>query len=167
MKRNRRALDWRGGAEALSRREVLAGLASVSVFMSMRADTAIGEDEVTTQFKTAYAKLVGVRVVSEEGIRLTLPDIAENGNMVPFTVYVDSPMTEENHVKTITIFSTGNPQPVIGTFHLSSASGRALVGGRLRLARSQDVVVIAEVNSGALVSGRGNVKVTIGGCGTG
>ena len=150
-----------------SRRKVLAGLAGAGAFFAVRPGTALGEEDVTAQFKAAYAKLVGDRKAPEDGVKLTLPDIAENGNMVPFSVYVESPMTDDDHVKTVTIFSTGNPQPVIGTFHFSPASGRALVSGRLRLARTQDLVVIAEMKSGALVSGRGNVKVTIGGCGAG
>lgn len=135
--------------------------------MTLRMDSALGEEEVTAQFKTAYAQLVRDRKAPQDGVQLTLPDIAENGNMVPFTVYVDSPMTDEDYVETITVLSTGNPQPVIGTFHFTPASGRALVGGRLRLARTQDLVVVAEMKSGALVSGRSNVKVTIGGCGAG
>lgn len=146
---------------------VLAGLVGAGACVVMRTDAALGEDEVTAQFTAAYAKLVGDRKVPEEQVKLTLPEIAENGNMVPFTIHVDSPMTDVDYVKTITILSTGNPQPVIGTFHLSPVSGRALVGGRLRLARTQDLVVIAELNSGALVCARGNVKVTIGGCGSG
>ncbi len=152
---------------APSRREVLAGLAGAGSCLAIGPDRSLGEEDVTAKFKAAYDKLVGDRKTPEDGVKLTLPDIAENGNMVPFSVYVESPMTDDDHVKTITIFSTGNPQPVIGTFHFTPASGRALVGGRLRLARTQDLVVIAEMKSGALVLGRSNVKVTIGGCGAG
>lgn len=150
-----------------SRRRVLAGMAGAVACAGLNTGPAESEEEASAQFKAAYAKLVGDRKTREEGVKLTLPDIAENGNMVPFSVYVESPMTEEDFVKSVTIFSTGNPQPVIGTFHFLPVSGRALVGGRLRLARSQDLVIVAETNAGALVTGRANVTVTIGGCGAG
>ena len=96
---------------------------------------------------------------------LAHPEVAENGNMVPFTVSVESPMTPDNYVKTLTILSTGNPQPVIARFHLSPASGRALVSGRLRLARTQDVIAIAELSNGTLIKAITKAAVTVGGCG--
>lgn len=126
------------------------------------------DDEVTPQFKDALKGYMGGRTpLADPVVELNLPELAENGNMVPFSVYLASPMTDADHVRSITLFSTGNPQPIIATFHLSPVSGRAVVAGRLRLARSQDVVAVAELSSGALVLGRANVQVTIGGCGAG
>jgi len=63
------------------------------------------------------------------------------------------------------VFSTGNPQPVVGSFHFTSASGKAAVSGRMRLARTQDIVAVAEMSDGKLFTGKRTVKVTIGGCG--
>ena len=125
----------------------------------------VADDERTRQFQDAYDKLVAGAQPAPSFVKLEMPEIAENGNMVPFTVSVDSPMTEAEHVKTITILSTGNPQPVIATFELSPISGRAVISGRLRLARTQDIVAVALMNTGALHSGVTNVKVTVGGCG--
>lgn len=152
----------------LSRRGMLTGAAGAAAFaLAGVPQSMAGDDETTPQFKDALSAFLNGRKLSPDGgVALTLPDIAENGNMVPFSVFVSSPMTDDDYIRSITLFSTGNPQPVIATFHLSPVSGRALVAGRLRLARTQDVVAVAETSSGALLTGRGNVKVTIGGCGS-
>ena len=96
---------------------------------------------------------------------IDLPEIAENGNTVPFTVSVDSPMSETDNVRTIYIIATANPQPGVATFHFSPLSGKATVASRMRLAKTQDVLVIAELGDGRFLMSKRNVKVTIGGCG--
>lgn len=152
-------------ARAVSRRDVIIGGAAGAVALVVpRAAGAAGEER-SAQFQEAFRKYVGDVIPPDGPLKLDLPDLAENGNMVPFTVSFDSPMTPASHVARITIFSTGNPQPVIARFHLTPASGRAWVSGRLRLARSQDVVVVAELNTGELVKATANVSVTVGGCG--
>jgi sulfur-oxidizing protein SoxY len=152
----------------ISRRSLLAAAAgAATAMMAGRTALAAADEEPTVQYQDAYRKLVGDRPVTETSVKVDLPDHAENGNMVPFAITVDSPMTDASHVRTITILSTGNPQPVIATFRLSPVSGRAAVAGRLRLARTQDVIVVCELNDGSFVYGSANVKVTVGGCGAG
>ena len=94
-----------------------------------------------------------------------MPEIAENGNTVPFTISVDSPMTETDNVKAIHVLATANPQPGVATFRFSPLSGKATVASRMRLARTQDVIAIAELSDGRFLMSKRNVKVTIGGCG--
>ncbi len=149
----------------LSRRDLLGASACAAVAAVLPAYPALAAGERTSQFEEAYAKLTGDRKPTERGVTFELPELAENGNMVPFSISVQSPMTDADYVKQVTILSTGNPQPVIATFHFSPDSGRAQISGRLRLARTQDLIAVAELNSGALVSGTANVKVTVGGCG--
>ena len=74
-------------------------------------------------------------------------------------------MTDEDYVRTLHILSTSNPQAVVGTFHLIPATGKASVSGRMRLAKTQDVVAIAELSSGKLLVSVRKIEVTIGGCG--
>lgn len=118
-----------------------------------------------TTFEQAYAQLTKGAKPAEGKITLEVPEIAENGNVVPFTVTADSPMTAESHVKTIHVLSTENPQPIIATFRFAPESGKASVAGRMRLAKTQDVVVLAELSDGKLWVSRTAVKITIGGCG--
>jgi sulfur-oxidizing protein SoxY len=101
----------------------------------------------------------------EGKVLVDLPEIAENGNTVPFTVSVDSPMSETDNVRTIYVIATANPQPGVATFHFSPLSGKAMVASRMRLARTQDVLVIAALSDGRFLMSKRNVKVTIGGCG--
>lgn len=98
-------------------------------------------------------------------ILLDIPEIAENGNTVPFSISMDSPMTPESYVKAMHLLATANPQPGVALFKFTPRSGRAYVSSRMRLARTQDVVVIAELSDGRFVMAKRNVKVTIGGCG--
>lgn len=105
------------------------------------------------------------RTAQEGRITLRAPPIAENGNTVPITVSVESPMTAEDHVQRIHIFADKNPTPDVAVFHLTPACGRAQVDTRIRLGQTQDVIVLAEMSNGSLFMTRAEVKVTIGGCG--
>ncbi len=78
---------------------------------------------------------------------------------------VDSPMTDADHVKAIHIVSTANPVALVATFHLSPVNAIARVQSRMRLAKTQDVIVLAELSNGRLLMSTTKVGVTIGGCG--
>ena len=103
--------------------------------------------------------------IDSERIVLTLPEIAENGGTVPLTVSVDSPMTENDHVKVVHILADSNPQPGVASFTLGPQNGKAELSLRMRLMQSQKVVVAAEMSNGEVWLGRKQVKVTLGGCG--
>lgn len=97
-------------------------------------------------------------------IELDLPKIAETGNSVPLTVTVESPMTPEDHVARVHLLSQGNPRPNVATFHLGPRAGRAEVGTRLRLTRTQKVIGLAELGDGSLWSDEAYIVVTLGAC---
>ena len=99
----------------------------------------------------------GGAAVSDGGIDLTTPEIAENGNTVP--VQFSAP-----GAKRVMILADGNPTPGVGTFNFG-ALGDASGSIRIRLAGTQDVVAIAEMADGSYVQVAKTVKVTIGGCG--
>ncbi|MCA3637653.1 MAG: thiosulfate oxidation carrier protein SoxY [Methylobacterium sp.] len=122
-----------------------------------RADAAAVEAELR--------KLYGDKKPGSGKIRLDVPQIAENGLVVPISVEVESPMTEKDHVKTVHVFADGNPLPGIASFRFTPACGRAAASTRMRLAQTQNIVAIAEMADGSLFSTKSEVKVTIGGCG--
>ena len=72
-------------------------------------------------------------------VKLDIPPLVENGNTVPMTVSVTSPMTAQDYVKSIHVFNEKNPQPNIGNFYLGPQAGRAQVSTRIRLADTQKV----------------------------
>lgn len=98
-------------------------------------------------------------------ITLELPQIAENGNTVPIGVEVKSPMTQADYVKALHVFAEGNPLPNVATFHFTPRSGMAKASTRMRLAKTQNIVAVAEMSNGKVYMTKTEVKVTIGGCG--
>ncbi len=112
----------------------------------------------------AIREVVGEAPVREGRITLELPPLVENGNAVPMTVTVDSPMTAADHVKRVHVFNEKNPQPYIVTFHLGPRAGKAKVSTRVRLADSQKVVAIAELSDGSFWSASADMIVTLAAC---
>lgn len=113
----------------------------------------------------ALKKLTGGKPTKTGRVHIKLPPIAENGNTVPMTISVDSPMTEKDYVKAVYVVADGNPRPDVATFHFSPMSGKSEASTRIRMAKTQNVIAIAEMNDGTLYRATQNVKVTIGGCG--
>lgn len=108
-----------------------------------------------------------VKVAPRAGkVKIEAPEIAENGNSVPVTVTVDSPMSPTDHVRAIHIISDRNPQPGVASFLLGPANGKAEVHLRMRMSESQNVIVVAELSDGSAWTATREVKVTIGGCST-
>lgn len=142
----------------------LAPLLKAAGALAQPAD--IAPFERTPLFETELKKLLAGAVPTDGKITVDLPEMAENGNFVPITMSVDSPMTDADHVRAIHILSSGNPVAHVATFRLSPLNGRARVQSRMRLARSQDVVVLAELSNGEITMSTMTVKVTLGGCQT-
>ncbi len=109
--------------------------------------------------------ILGDRIAEEGRIAIDLPEVAENGNTVPITVDVESPMSTQDHVEAVYIMTERNPNPEVATFRFTPGSGRAVVSTRIRLAESQRVHVLAEMSDGRVYSASREVEVTIGGCG--
>jgi sulfur-oxidizing protein SoxY len=113
---------------------------------------------------SAIRNVVGEAPVHTGKVKLDIPPLVENGNTVPMTVSVESPMTMGDHVKSIHVFNEKNPQPNIGNFYIGPWAGRAQVSTRIRLADSQKVVAIAQLSDGSFWSGSVDVVVTLAAC---
>lgn len=116
-------------------------------------------------WERAVRTLIGDGDPSDAQIAFETPEIAEDGATVPFTVSVESPMTEADHVEAVHIIATRNPWPEIATFYFTALSGRATATSRMRLAETQDVIALAKTTTGETYLTRRLVKVTEGGCG--
>jgi sulfur-oxidizing protein SoxY len=110
-------------------------------------------------------KFTGGKTPVQGRVRLDLPEIAENGNTVPMTVSVESPMTAQSYVSEVLVVADGNPRAGVVTFRFSPASGLAEANTRIRLSKSQNVIAVAKMSDGTFYSATKEVKVTIGGCG--
>jgi sulfur-oxidizing protein SoxY len=112
----------------------------------------------------AIRKVVGNNPVREGKVKLDLPPLIDNGNTVPLTVEVDSPMSAADHVKAIHVFTERNPQPYVLSAHLGPRSGRARVATRARIADTGVVTAIAQMSDGSFWSGSVKVIVTLSAC---
>lgn len=145
-----------------TRREalVLGGVASAALALGPSLVFAKGEDA-----QALIAKFTGGKSVADGKVTLNMPEIAENGNTVPLTVSVESPMTSDNYVKRVMVLAEGNPRPEVATFNFTPASGVAEASTRMRMAKTQNIIAVAELSDGSFHMVKRQVKVTIGGCG--
>lgn len=97
-------------------------------------------------------------------VKLDIAQLVENGNVVPITVDVESPMTPADHVKRIAVFNEKNPQRDVGVFTLGPRSGKARIATRIRLSTSQRLVAIAQMSDGSYWQDDASVIVTIAAC---
>ncbi|WOH83906.1 SoxY-related AACIE arm protein [Bradyrhizobium sp. BEA-2-5] len=121
-------------------------------------------DATPAMLSAAVRNVVGEADVHSGRVKLDIPPLVENGNTVPMTVSVASPMTADDHVKSIHVFNEKNPQPNIGNFYLGPSSGRAQVSTRIRLADTQKVVAIAHLSDDTFWSATADVVVTLAAC---
>jgi sulfur-oxidizing protein SoxY len=149
------------------RRQFLLSATAAAGLLPLIAKAAHGETalERSKQFEDTFAKVTAGATPVADKITVDLPELADNGNFVPITMTVDSPMTDADHVKAIHIVSSANPVALVATFHLSPVNAIARVQSRMRLAKTQDVIVLAELSNGGLLMSTTKVGVTIGGCG--
>jgi len=127
---------------------------------------AVDESAATpAETDAEIAKFTGGKVAEQGKIAIDLPEIAENGNTVPMSIKIDSPMTAEDYVSEVLVVGDGNPNPGIVKFHLTAAAGRAEIGTRIRLNSTENVIVVAKTSTGKFYAERKVVKVTVGGCG--
>jgi sulfur-oxidizing protein SoxY len=73
-------------------------------------------------------------------------------------------MTAADHVRRIGVFNERNPQPNVITARFGPRSGRAFLATHIRLATSQALVAVAEMNDGSFWSQRVEVIVTLAAC---
>jgi sulfur-oxidizing protein SoxY len=145
-----------------TRRETLAlaAIASLAAFLAPKMAMA-DEQAVAAEIR----KLYGDKKFGDGKVKLDVPEIAENGLVVPVNVEVESPMTEQDYVKAVHVFADGNPAPGVVSYRFTPACGKAAASTRMRLAQTQNIICIAEMSNGDLHMTKSNVKVTIGGCG--
>jgi sulfur-oxidizing protein SoxY len=144
---------------SVRRRSVVAGAAAAGVLPLAPASAADG-----ASWRAARQALTGGVLPAKGRVRLDIPTLVENGNAVPVTIGVDSPMTPEQHVRRLALLTERNPQPQVAVFTLGPACGRAQVSTRMRLATSQTVRALAELSDGSWWEQDAEVIVTLAAC---
>ena len=148
-----------------TRREFLALTAALAVPAAAEAqiDPNLAANRKAA-FQAALRGIVGDAKVQRGRVKLQLPPLIDNGNSVPLSVTVESPMTEADHVRAIHVLTEKNPLPDVVSVHLSPRAGRATLATRVRLADTQTVTAIAQMSDGSFWSDSAEVVVTLSAC---
>ena len=148
-----------------TRRRFLIDTAALAGAAGLWLPFATGPASATpASMRAAIRKVVGEAPVTKGRLRIDLPPLIENGNAVSLTVAVESPMTVEDHVKAIHVFTEKNPQPNVISVQFGPRAGRATFSSRVRLADSQKVIAIAQMSDGSFWSDEIEVIVTLAAC---
>jgi sulfur-oxidizing protein SoxY len=147
-----------------SRRRFLAGAGVILAGTGLSVVTLRPASATPAAMADAIRKVIGDAAVLSGRVKIDVPALVENGNAVPISVSVESPMTEADHVKAVHVFNEKNPQPDVASFHLTARSGRAAVSTRIRLADTQKLVAVAELSDGSFWSASVDVIVTLAAC---
>ncbi|MBR0811166.1 MULTISPECIES: SoxY-related AACIE arm protein [Bradyrhizobium] len=147
-----------------TRRQFLNLAGGVTVAGTIPIATLRPLDATPAMLTTAIRNVVGEAQLRTGKVKLDIPPLVENGNTVPMTVSVASPMTADDHVKSIHVFNEKNPQPNIGNFYFGPFAGRPQVSTRIRLADTQKVVAIARLSDDTFWQVAAEVVVTLAAC---
>jgi sulfur-oxidizing protein SoxY len=149
----------------IQRRRLLQGAAAVGGAIAAGATRTAGAAPIADietafsarSFPEALAALGGVPKPSNQ-ISMELPQVAENGALVPITVSSQLPGTRE-----IMIVVDGNPQPLAVCFGIPDGT-EPFVATRIRLAQTGTVYAAVRTDQGLHATAR-TIQVTVGGCG--
>ena len=135
----------------LTRRDLMIfGTAFAGCGIAMPAFASLADDKI--------AELTGGAELGSGSVTLTAPEIAENGNTVPIEISAPG-------AALVAIYADGNPTPAVATFRFGPLSADGTASTRIRLARTQNVIAVAQMADGSFQKAQAEVKVTIGGCG--
>ena len=139
----------------------IRGLGFLALGLCLNPIAAFAKKEDAAE---AIKKITGGASVQDGRVTLVIPPLVENGNLVVLKVSVASPMTANDYVKAIHVIAEGNPLPNIFTVYLTPRSGTASITTRVRLADSQTVWAIAQMNNGSFWQGSAETLVTLSAC---
>jgi sulfur-oxidizing protein SoxY len=144
----------------IARRAFITGIAFLPL-----ASAPFGPGWATTEaLQAAIREVVGDKPLREGRVVLDIPSLVENGNTVPLTVTVDSPMTADDRIKAIHVFNEKNPQPYVYNAWLGPGVAKAEIVTRIKLGDSQKIVAVAETSKGEFWTASADVVVTLAAC---
>jgi len=146
--------------EAKTRRAVLASGVGLGAWVVLGTSACAASDDLAA----AISSYAGGAAVREGKVKFEIAELVDNGNVVPITVTVDSPMTADNYVRAIAVFNEKNPQRDVVKFTLGARAGKASVTTRIRLATTQKLVAVAQLSDGSFWSHTVDVIVTLVAC---
>ena len=147
-----------GAREAPRRTLLIAGVALLTSLLAHRVGAT------PQAMAAALADFTGGAPLRSGRVRLEVATLVDNGNTVPVTVRVDSPMSPASHVVALALFNERNPQPEVIRVRLGPNAGRAELSTRIRLATTQNLLAVAQLSDGSFWSDTVEVIVTLAAC---
>lgn len=151
-----------------SRREALKAGVGLSILGVLAAAGLIAPQEAQAEWnKTAFDGKTNAEALTALGagkptvsrdVTLTVPDIAENGAVVPMGVATTLP-----NVEMIAILIEKNPNPLAASFKIPAGT-EANVQTRCKMGQTSNVYGLVKAGGKFYVASK-EVKVTLGGCG--
>ncbi len=108
--------------------------------------------------------IVNNRKLVPDLVKLEVPDIAEDGNVVPVTFSVKCSMKKNDFPRRVHVLGMENPFPEIAIYEFFQGAGKAEVSFRCRLRKSSVLMVIADMNDGRVGLEKKYVDVMLGAC---
>lgn len=148
-------------SQRLSRRIVLAqGIGCAGALMASSFVQAEALDETVA----LVTRLTGKVPTISPRVRLAMPQRFPNGYTVPLALAVDSPMTTSDFVASLRVLAPQNLVVEVAAFHFAPTRSQARIATRIRLAKPQYVVALADFSDGSLLMAQTWVDVASDGC---
>jgi sulfur-oxidizing protein SoxY len=159
---------WLGDRGRLTRRDVLmvACVGSAALASALPSPGSVCAQDDTAQDDTMdlIERLTGQSPTLSDRLHLVMPAVFPTGYTVPMDLDIESPMTADDHVRRIRVFAPQNPLIQVASFNFVPERSIARVSTRIRLAKPQYVVAVAEMSDGKLLMTKTFVDVATNGC---
>lgn len=154
-------------SDGLSRRQILSAAGTGLLALALSGGKTGSAQASPRDAKEKLEELTGVAKPEKGRVAIEMPELTDQGPLVPIRVTVESPMTADDHVKAIHIVAERNSVPEVASFHLTPANGVADVSTRIRIKETQIVTAAAQMSDGSVYIGRARCRIVggAGGCG--
>ena len=151
----------------LTRRQVVAAGGAAALTAALAGLMPAVAEASPKDAKNKLAELTGGAPVNKGRIAIDVPPYTQYGKQVRIAVSVDSPMSAEDRVKALHVLAERNTVPEVASYYFGALAGQARISTRIRVARTQILIVAAEMSDGTFHVGKARCKVARGGGGCG
>jgi sulfur-oxidizing protein SoxY len=151
----------------LTRRQVVATGGAAALTAALAGLMPTPAEASPKDAKKMLAELTGGAPLNTGRINIEVPPYTQYGKQVRIAVSVDSPMNADDRVKALHILAERNTVPEVASYYFGPLAGQAHVSTRIRVARTQILIVAAEMSDGTFHVGKARCKVARGGGGCG
>jgi sulfur-oxidizing protein SoxY len=112
----------------------------------------------------AMREIIGAAAPRKGRVKLDLPVMVENGNVVPMSVSVEAPLAGPERALSLHVFAELNPNPNVANFYFGPRAGKPQAATRIRLSTSQTVYAVAKLADGSCWRDEIELLVTLAAC---